>query len=143
VFASGCTTAPKIGSGTLAQAKDRVLAQVDATTAIVGSSTGRPGTTPDTVACGERLLGYTIRHLAEQRAEVRRSFATSTPDGASLLPRVEQRWTALGYTIDRRGLSDHRYPKIRTHIGPDLVVVTGYVGVPQVNVYAVSPCLRI
>ena len=143
LLATGCTTAPKVGSGTLATAKHRVLAEIDATTTLVAApGPAKPQTTPDVLACTERLLGYTIRHLAEHRAEVRRTITTTARDGASLLPRVERRWKALGYTIDRHGLNDDRYPKLRTHIGSDLIVVTGYVGVGQVNLYAVSPCIR-
>ena len=141
VLGAGCTSSPHVGAGTLAQAKARVLAEVD-TAATTAAGADRPSTTPNLLACDERLLGYTIKHLRERRAEVRGTLNVKSGDGAAVLPRVEKEWKARGYTVDDSGLSDHRYPKIRTNIGPDLVVVTGYVGASQVNLYAVSPCVK-
>jgi hypothetical protein len=144
LLAGGCTTSPPIGTGTLADAKARVITEVDATVGLLGPvGTFKPVTTADELPCSEHFLGYTVRHLAEHRAEVRDPLTvTGVKDGAALLPRVEQRWKARGYTVDTRGLSDRRNPKIRTQVGADEVIATGYVGHPFFNVYAVSPCVR-
>jgi hypothetical protein len=64
-------------------------------------------------------------------------------DGASLLPGIEQFWRSRGYTIDRSGLSDRSYPKVRARVGADdLLVATGYVGLPRLNLYGVSACVK-
>ena len=64
-------------------------------------------------------------------------------DGAALLPGIERYWHSLGYTIDTSGLSDRSFPKVRAHVGADdLIVATGYVGLPRLNLYVVSACVR-
>lgn len=144
ILASGCTGSPHVASGSLADAKQRILALVNATGAAIGAPAKfTPAHVADPLPCNKTLLGYTVGHLSAHHAEVPVTLAISGPhDGRDLLPRVERYWTSKGYKIDRSGLSDHRYPKIRTHVGGDLLVATGYVGVHQINVYGVTPCVR-
>jgi hypothetical protein len=60
-----------------------------------------------------------------------------------VVPRIEKYWRSRGYKIDRSGLSDRQFPKVRAHVDTgDLIVATGYVGLPEVNLYAVSPCVK-
>ena len=94
--------------------------------------------------CKKRFLGYVVGDTGAHRAELPVVVPlTGAGDGASLLPRIEKYWRSLGYTIDRSGLSDRQFPKVRAHVDTgDLIVATGYVGLPEVNLYAVSPCVK-
>jgi hypothetical protein len=140
---AGCTM-PATGPGTLAGSGHRILDLVNGTGAQIGAPVRyTPATAADPVPCRKHFLGYTISRLSTHRAEVRVTITfTAAADGASLLPRVESYWKSKGWPIDRSGMSDHRYPKLRTHVGDDLLVATGYVGAQQVNLYGVSPCVR-
>jgi hypothetical protein len=142
---SGCAGTPRIANGTLADAKTRVVALVKATSVAIGPRA--PELTvppPDELPCKKRFLGYAVGDTGAQQAEVPVVVTLEgAGDGASLLPHIEQYWKSRGYTIDRRGLSDHHFPKVRAHLSNgDLLVATGYVGFPEVNLYAVSPCVR-
>ena len=141
----GCTT-PVTGAGTLAEAKQRVVDLVNQTAGQVGSPVEYTPVTvgaSDRVPCRKHFLGYTISRLSTHRAEVTDPIPfTGSQDGASLLPRIEAYWKSQGWPIDRSGMSDRHYPKLRTHVGGDLLVATGYVGHPQVNLYGVSECVR-
>ncbi|HEX4492494.1 MAG TPA: hypothetical protein VH914_14905 [Acidimicrobiia bacterium] len=142
---AGCST-PATGSGTLTEARHRIVDLVNETAQQIGSPVAFKAlavSKTDPVPCRKHFLGYTISRLATHRAEVTDPMAfTGGDDGASLLPRVEAYWRSRGYTVDRSGLSDQHYPKLRAHVGDDLLVATGYVGVHQINVYGVTPCVR-
>jgi hypothetical protein len=140
---AGCST-PVTGPGTLAEAKHRVLDLVNETAAKIGSPIeGTPVTAASSLPCRKHVLGYTVSRLSTHRAEVTDPMSfTGTGDGASLLPRVESYWKSRGWTVDRSGMSDRHYPKLRTHVGGDLLVATGYVGLHQLNLYGVSECVR-
>jgi hypothetical protein len=144
IVGSGCASNPHIASGTFAQQGREVVAIVNATGNAIGAPAEfKPVTEADPLPCYKKMFGYTVKHLAANQAEIPTFFKVSGgTDGASLLPRVEKYWKSKSYAVDRSGLSDHRYPKLRTHIGADLLVVTGYTGVSQMNLYAVSPCVR-
>lgn len=144
-MAAGCGGTPRIASGTLAQAKARVIALLNATGGTVASNVGFvPVHDADELPCKKKLLGYSVGDTGAHQAEVPVALhVTGTRDGAALLPRIEDYWRSRGYTIDRSGLSDHQFPKVRAHVGGgDLLVATGYVGVPRLNLYAVSPCVK-
>jgi hypothetical protein len=100
--------------------------------------------TPDELPCKKRFLGYVVGDAGAHRAEVSAVvMLTGTGDGASLLAGIERSWRAHKYSIDRSGLSDRHFPKVRATVGNgDLLVATGYVGLPEINLYAVSPCVR-
>jgi hypothetical protein len=144
IIGTGCTGSPHVASGTLADAKTRILMLVNATGAAIGAPAKfSPAKSADELPCNKTFLGYTVGHLSAHRAEVPLQILVSgTRDGESLLSRVEHYWSSKGYAIDRRGLSDHRFPKIRTHVGADLLVATGYAGVQRINVYGVTPCVE-
>jgi hypothetical protein len=144
VSGAGCTGSPHVASGTLAQAKTRILALVNATGAAIGAPAKfSPAKSADELPCNKTFLGYTVGHLSAHRAEVPLPLLVDgANDGESLLPRVERYWSSRGYKIDRSGLADHRFPKIRTHVGADLLVATGYADVHRINVYGVTPCVE-
>lgn len=144
-LAAGCGHSPRIAPESLAQAKARVVALVNATGAAVGSRvTFVPARTADELPCKKTFLGYTVGNTDAHRAEVPVEVpVTGSRDGASLLPDIETYWRSLGYTIDRSGLSDREFPKVRAHVGADyLLVATGYIGLPQLNLYGVSGCVK-
>jgi hypothetical protein len=152
VVTAGCGRGPRIAPGTLAQAKTRVIDLVNATGAVIESRVAFvPAQHADELPCKKTLLGFTVGNTGTRRAEVPIEIAVDTAanatggttDGASLLPTIERYWRAQGYTIDRSGMSDRQFPKLRASVGADeLLVATGYVGLPQLNLYAVSACVR-
>jgi hypothetical protein len=144
-FGSGCAGTPRIEQGTLADAKTRVVALVTATGGAIGPRAPDVSVgTADELPCKKRFLGYVVGDTGAHRAEVSAIVKlTGQGDGASLLGGIERYWRAHKYSIDRRGISDQHFPKLRATDGTgDLLVATGYVGLPQVNLYAVSPCVR-
>jgi hypothetical protein len=145
VLGAGCAGTPRIAAGHLADAKARVLALVNATGRSVGSRLAFvPAQSADELPCKKKFLGYSVGDTGAHQAEVPISVAvTGGSDGAALLPAIEAYWRGRGYTIDRSGLSDRQFPKLRAHAGTDaLLVATGYVGLPRLNLYAVSACVR-
>jgi hypothetical protein len=140
---AGCST-PVTGAGTLTEAKHRVADLVNETAGQIGSPVTFEAAPPaDALPCRKHFLGYTVSRLATHRAEVTDPIAfTGIEDGAALLPRVEAYWKSRGWKVDRSGLSDRHYPKIRTHVGHDLLVATGYVALHQINLYGVSDCVK-
>jgi hypothetical protein len=141
---AGCTT-PATGAGTLATAKVRIVALVNQTAGQIGRPVeAKPVTAAGTLPCRKHFLGYTVSRLSTHRAEVTDPIAfTGTQDGASLLGRVEAYWKSRGWSIDRSGMTDRHYPKLRAHLtNGDLLVATGYVKLHQINLYGVSECVR-
>ena len=140
----GCASNPHIASGTLADAKQRVVKLVNATGAALGSPAEfTPVHSADALPCYEKRFGYTVKHLAANQAEVPVQIKVEgTANGASLLARVATYWESRGYTIDRSGMNDKQFPKLRAHAGPDLLVATGYAHLPEINLYGVTPCVR-
>jgi hypothetical protein len=145
VLGTGCAGTPRIATGTLADAKTRVVALVTATGTAIGSrAPDVPVQAADQLPCKKRFLGYVVGDTGAHRAETSAVvMLTGKGDGASLLGSIERYWRARHYSIDRSGLSDQHFPKVRaTADTGDLIVATGYVGAPEVNLYAVSPCVR-
>ena len=145
VLASGCAGTPSIAEGNLADAKTRVITLVRATGRAIGPRAADvPVRGADELPCKKRFLGYVVGDTGARRAEVPVVvLLTGEGDGASLLPRVESYWRSRGYTIDRSGLSDRSFPKVRARVPTgELLVATGYVGLPEVNLYGVSDCVR-
>ena len=74
------------------------------------------------------MLGYVVKHLSENHAEVPIVMnITGTADGAPLFPRVERYWKSLGYKIDTTDLTDNTRSRRSAHVGDDLLVATGFV----------------
>jgi hypothetical protein len=141
---AGCAGTPRIAEGNLADAKARIVALVNATVTAIGPrAPDLSARSADELPCKKRLLGYAVGDTGAHRAEVPLPMIlTGNGDGASLLPRIERYWRSRGYTIDRRGLSDRHFPKVRANVGTgELLVATGYVGLPEVNLYGVSACV--
>lgn len=145
VVGAGCSSSPHIARGNLAAAKGRVVALVTASARAIGPrAPDVPVQTADELPCKKLSLGYVVGDTGAHRAEVSAFvMLTGNGDGASLLAGIERYWRARRYSIDRSGMSDQRFPKVRATVGTgELLVATGYVGLPQVNLYAVSPCVR-
>ena len=142
---AGCTGTPRIATGTLAAEKRAWSRSSRRRVACSGRARPTCPCRPPT-SCRARSgfsatsVGDTGAHRAEVTALV---TLTGTGDGASLLAGIERYWRDRKYSIDRSGMSDQRFPKVRATVGTgELLVATGYVGLPQVNLYAVSPCVR-
>jgi len=144
VVATGCTSNPQIASGTFAQQQQRIVALVNATgTAIGAPAEFKPVQKANPLPCYKKVLGYTVEHLAANHAEVPVLITIAgTVEGPALLPRVERYWRSRGFVIDTSGLSDPRFPKIRAHVGEDLLVATGLAGGHELNLYGVTPCVK-
>jgi hypothetical protein len=142
---TGCTTTnPRITTGTFAEQQQRIVELIDATGAAIGAPAEfTAARTANPLPCYKKVLGYTVKHLAANHAEVPVliNIAGATR-GPQLLPRVERYWKSRGYVIDSSGLSDPRFPKIRAHVGDDLLVATGYAAGHEMTLYGLTPCVR-
>jgi hypothetical protein len=144
VMGAGCST-PKTAPGSLAQGKERVAQLVlDAAHALPRTSNYQPPTEFGTQPCRRTIIGYAVGSTGAHRAEL--PLFVYTPEGQSttaLLARIEAAWRAAGYRLDRSRFHDTRLPQLRAHApaGYD-VVATALTSAHQINLYAVSPCLR-
>jgi len=141
---AGCST-PKTATGSLTQGKERVVQLVvEAVRARATTSEYDRPTVVGTQTCRRTIVGYAVGSTGAHRAEV--PMIVSTPVGMStttLLARIGTMWRAAGYRIDRSHFHDSRFPQLRAHApaGYD-VVATAFTAAPQIDLYAVSPCLR-
>jgi hypothetical protein len=144
VMGSGCSSSPQVATGTFAEQQQRIVELVNATGAAIGAPAQfKAAHTANPLPCYKKMLGYTVKHLAANHAELPIVIMiTGDVDGPALLPRVERYWKSRGYVIDRSKLSDLRFPKLETHVGDDLLVATGYVGAHEINLYGVTPCVK-
>jgi hypothetical protein len=141
---AGCSS-PATGTDSLAAGKERVIGLVDdAIRTLPPSAHAATVPTTGTTACRKKLLGFAVgttgRHHVEAPVLVDTDAGTNP---RSLLAAIEAKWRAQGYTIDRSGLGDARYPKITAN-GPGgySAVATAIMTAPQrLDLYAVSPCL--
>jgi hypothetical protein len=144
VTGAGCST-PKTAPGSLAQGKERVARLVlDAAHALPASSQYQPPTEVGTQPCRKTIVGYAFGTTGADRAEV--PLLVSIPASQSttaLLARIGAVWRAAGYRLDRSRLQESRFPQLRAHApeGYD-VVATALPTASQIDLYAVSPCLR-
>lgn len=117
---------------------------LDAAHALPPTSRYEPPTEVGTIRCRKTIAGYAVGATGAHRAEV--PLLVYTPDGESttaLLARIEAAWRAAGYRLDRSRLDESRFPQLRAHApaGYD-VVATALPASAQIDLYAVSPCLR-
>ena len=142
---AGCST-PAGGDDALADGRDRVKELVtDATETLPATVEPQTPFETGTVACRRKLLGYATGTTGRRRAEA--PVLVPVPEGItprSLLDPIAAQWEAKDYTIDRDGLSDERYPKIRatTPDGYEIVATAIMYGPRRLDLYAVSKCLR-
>jgi hypothetical protein len=141
----GCST-PASGSDSLAEGEGRVAELVENATKTL-PDTVEPQTPYETgtVACRRKFLGYATGTTGRRRAEA--PILVPVPDGVSpraLLDPIAEQWTDAGFTVNRDGLSDERYPKIRatTPDGYEVVATAIMYGPPRLDLYAVSRCLK-
>jgi hypothetical protein len=141
---AGCST-PKMAPGSLAQGKERVVQLVlEAVHALPRTAEYQPPTEVGTQPCRKTILGYAVGSTGAHRAEV--PLLVSTPAAQSttaLLARIDAAWRAAGYRLDRSRFHESRFPQLRAHApaGYD-VVATALPTASQIDLYAVSPCLR-
>jgi hypothetical protein len=155
VTAAACST-PKTAAGTQAQGRTRVLSLIDEMRGAVPNSTVA-STTPHSsglVPCKRKVLGYAAGSTGAQRVEAPAIVQLHGDKTQWLLSRqgpqlaraalapIEARWRAAGYQIDRSGLSNTRFPKIAAHVDGYEAVATGWADLPQLTLYAESPCLK-
>jgi hypothetical protein len=144
VMGSGCSSSPQVATGTFAEQQQRIVELVNATGAAIGAPAQfKAAHTANPLPCYKKMLGYTVKHLAANHAEVPVLIdITGDARGPQLLPRVEHYWRSRGYAIDSSGLSDPRFPKIRAHVGDDLLVATGYAAGHEMTLYGLTPCVK-
>jgi hypothetical protein len=142
---AGCSS-PASGDDTLAAGRERVEALVaDAAATLPSTVEPQKPFASGSVACRRKFLGYATGTTGRRRAEA--PILVPVPDGISprsLLDPIEAHWQEEGFTIDRDGLSDERYPKIRatTPDGYEIVATAIMYGPTRVDLYAVSQCLQ-
>jgi hypothetical protein len=144
VMGAGCST-PKTAPGSLAQGKERVAQLVlDAAHALPATSQYTPPTEVGTQTCRKTIVGYAFGTTGAHRVELPLLVSTAKGQSAtSLLARIEAAWRAAGYRLDRSRLHDGRFPQLRAHApGGYDVVATALPAASQIDLYAVSPCLR-
>lgn len=145
VALAGCSS-PAAGDDTLTAGQSRVEELVaDATKTLPETVEPLTPFASGTVACRRKFLGYATGTTGTRRAEA--PILVPVPEGISprsLLDPIEAQWEDEGFTIDRSGLSDERYPKIRatTSDGYEIVATAIMYGPSRLDLYAVSPCLR-
>lgn len=155
VAATACST-PTTAPGTQADGRVRVLALIAEMRAAVPDVTVVSTTPPSSgpVPCKRRVLGYAAGSTGAQRVEAPGIVKLRGDPSQWLLTRqgprlaravlapIEARWRAAGYRIDRGGLRDNRFPKLVARVDGYEAVATAWADVPQLTLYAVSPCLR-
>ena len=144
VTGAGCST-PRTASGSLGQGKERVVQLVlDAAHALPPTSRYEPPTRVGTQTCRKTIVGFAVGSTGAHRVEV--PLLVAIPEGeamTALLARIEAAWRAAGYRLDRSRLDESRFPQLRAHAPAGYqVVATALPASAQIDLYAVSPCLR-
>lgn len=142
---AGCST-PATGDGTLTEGQARTEELVaDAAATLPATVEPQKPFVSGSVACRRKFLGFATGTTGARRAEA--PILVPVPAGTSprsLLDPIAALWEDEGYEIDRGGLSDERYPKIRatTSDGYEIVATAIMYGPNRLDLYAVSPCLQ-
>lgn len=151
IAATGCSS-PHTASGSLDTGKQRVTALVLAGAhALPATSTFTPPTEVGTNACRRSLAGFGAGTTGAHRAEVPLFvFPAADQPAAPLLETLATAWKKAGYRVDRSRMGTQRFPQLRATT-PDgySVSATAFAQLPnqppikpQIDLYAVSPCLR-
>jgi hypothetical protein len=141
---SACSTPPS-GQGTVATGRSRVVALLNDTLDSLPSDVHATGAaSTGTATCRKKFLGYAIGSTGKHHVEG--PLIVPLPGGTDprpLLGKIEARWQNEGFTIDRSGLSNQRYPKVRATTPDGYTVVTTAITdqPPRLDLYATSPCL--
>jgi hypothetical protein len=152
MVASGCSS-PRTASGTLEEGKQRVTELVlDAAHALPADTKFTPPTLVGAQVCRKSLAGFGAGTTGAHRAQVPLIVypAADTP-AEPLLADIEAAWKRSGYRIDRSRLHEDRFPQVRATTSDGFQVVATAFGQPpkpapvikpQIDLYAVSQCLR-
>src|SRR5262245_28431290 len=146
LFVGGCST-PKTASGTLDEGKARVKQLVvDAARELPAAEPFTPPTLVGTQPCRKTAFGYVIGRTGAHRAEVPLIVKVEPGTGRQLLDVLADAWTNAGYDLDDSRLDEPGFPQLRAHTpdGDELVAtaLTRSSEQSQIDLYAVSPCLR-
>lgn len=143
VVPAACS-APSTAAGTIESAEQRVLELVtDTAAALPLDEEPAPPERTGLVRCRRTFLGYTIGSTGAHRVEV--PMLIELPEGSdarTLLDDVERSWTEQGFAIDDSDRDDDRFPKLRASVDGYEIVATAMVERAQLNLYAISPCVR-
>ncbi len=149
--AAGCST-PSVAGESFQRGRHRVVELLDESGAALPAGSGfRPVTLSDTdrEVCRKKFLGYSLGGSVARRPEV--TQIVNLPKGTdpdTMVPRIEAVWRAHGYRIDRSGLSDPKFPKLRAYTGDYTLVATsfshtpGFSDAPRITLYVVGACMR-
>jgi hypothetical protein len=147
VVAGTACSAPRTASGTLDEGKQRVTQLVlDAAHALPGIVTFSPPTKVGTQPCRKTVAGYVYGRTGAHRAEV--PLIVAVPAGSQLryLRLIENLWAKAGYRVNRTRINESGFPQLSADTPDgDHVAATAFVpprSPAQIDLYAVSPCLR-
>lgn len=148
----GACSEPHAGTDDFATGRARVVALLNEAGAVLPPAAGfEPVALTDTdrETCRDKVLGFAVGGSGTRQAQVpaivELAGAGIDPDAA--IEAIAAMWAERGYAIDRSGLDDERYPKLRARVDGYLVVATsnsdtpGFDDKPRVTLYAVSECL--
>jgi hypothetical protein len=151
IGAAGCST-PSVGHDAYPTGRERVVELLNQTGAVFppGSGFHRVAlTNTDREVCRKKFLGYSLGGQYARQPEV--TQIVNLPKGTdpnSMMPLIEADWRRRGYRIDRSGLSDPKFPKLRAHVGDYTLVATsfshtpGFSSAPRVTLYVVGDCMK-
>ncbi len=151
VALAGCSE-PGTGSDDFAAGQARVVALLNEAGAVLPPAADfEPVTIADTdrETCRDKFLGFAVGESGTRQAQVPAivELAGTGLDPDAAIEAIAAMWAERGYAIDRSGLDDERYPKLRARVDGYLVVATsnsdtpGFDDKPRVTLYAVSECL--
>ncbi len=148
---AGCST-PRVAHDGYATGRLRVVALLNEAGTALPPALGFHRVTlanTDRELCHKKFLGYAVGTTGARQPEVTGIVnVPETTDTRALLPRIEAMWRTRGYRIDRSGLDDPRFPKVRAHTGDYTVVATsfsnsgGFKDRPRITLYAVGDCMK-
>ena len=149
--AASCST-PSVGHDSYQTGRRRVVELLNESGAALPPGSGfHPVTLHDTdrEVCRKKFLGYSLGGQYARQPEV--TAIVNLPgrtDPSSMIPKIEQLWRTKGYRVDRSGLSDPKFPKLRAHAGDYTLVATsfshtpGFSNKPRVTLYVVGSCMH-
>jgi hypothetical protein len=146
---TGCSS-PHTASGTLDEGRQRVTALVlEAARALPAGVSYAPPREVGEQPCRKTVAGYVIGKTGAHRAEVPLIVKVPVSAAFHLLNVIGDAWTKAGYTVNRSRVAESGFPQLSADT-PDgyHVAATALTRQPssgqesQINLYAVSQCLR-
>ena len=149
VACGGCST-PRTAAGSLEQGKQRVAELVlEAARDLPATAQFRPPTEEGAEPCRKTFAGYVIGHTGAHRAQVPLIvYPPSNVLASDWLTILEADWTKAGYRLDRSRIHESRFPQVTATTADGYeIAATAFVPPPsdtrpQIDLYAVSQCMR-